>query len=137
MFMMPGIPAVYYGSEFGVTGDKNQGGDDQLRPEFDLEKMKSEGIRDLTEHISKLAEIEKEHPAAALGDYKQVQLTNRQYAFSRSAEGETLLTVINADANPFTFNLNMGGAKENLLTGEEMELGGLTLPGFTSAVFKL
>ena len=137
MFMMPGIPAVYYGSEFGVTGDKNQGGDDQLRPEFDLEKMKSEGIRDLTEHISKLAEIEKEHPAAALGDYKQVQLTNRQYAFSRSAEGETLLTVINADANPFTFNLNMGGEKENLLTGEEMELGGLTLPGFTSAVFKL
>lgn len=137
MFMMPGIPAVYYGSEFGVTGDKNQGGDDQLRPEFDPEKMKSEGIRDLTEHISKLAEIEKEHPAAALGDYKQVQLTNRQYAFSRSAEGETLLTVINADANPFTFNLNMGGEKENLLTGEEMELGGLTLPGFTSAVFKL
>lgn len=137
MFMMPGIPSVYYGSEFGVTGDKNQGGDDQLRPEFDLEKMKSEGIRDLTEHISRLAEIEKEHPAAALGDYKQVQLTNRQYAFSRSAEGETLLTVINADANPFTFNLNMGGEKENLLTGEEMELGGLTLPGFTSAVFKL
>ncbi len=137
MFMMPGIPAVYYGSEFGVTGDKNQGGDDQLRPEFDPEKMKSEGIRDLTEHISRLAEIEKEHPAAALGDYKQVQLTNRQYAFSRSAEGETLLTVINADANPFTFNLNMGGEKENLLTGEEMELGGLTLPGFTSAVFKL
>ena len=137
MFMMPGIPAVYYGSEFGVTGDKNQGGDDQLRPEFDLEKMKSEGIRDLTEHISKLAEIEKEHTAAALGDYKQVQLTNRQYAFSRSAEGETLLTVINADANPFTFNLNTSGAKEDLLTGETMELGGLTRPGFTSAVFKL
>ena len=52
-------------------------------------------------------------------------------------EGETLLTVINADANPFTFNLNASGAKEDLLTGETMELGGLTLPGFTSAVFKL
>lgn len=137
MFMMPGIPAVYYGSEFGVLGDKNQGGDDQLRPEFDLEKMKSEGIRDLTAHIKALAEIQKEHPAASQGDYKQVQLTNRQYAFSRSAEGETLLTVINADANPFTFNLNTSGAKEDLLTGETMELGGLTLPGFTSAVFKL
>ena len=137
MFMMPGIPAVYYGSEFGVLGDKNQGGDDQLRPEFDLEKMKSEGIRDLTAHIKALAEIQKEHPAASQGDYKQVQLTNRQYAFSRSAEGETLLTVINADSNPFTFNLNTSGAKEDLLTGETMGLGGLTLPGFTSAVFKL
>lgn len=138
MFMMPGIPAVYYGSEFGVTGDKNQdGGDNNLRPEFEPEKMKNEGICDLTGHIRRLADIEKEHPAAAMGDYKQVQLTNRQYAFSRSADGETLLTVINADANPFTFNLNMGGAKENLLTGETMELGGLTLQGFTSAVFKL
>ena len=137
MFMMPGIPAVYYGSEYGVLGDKNSGGDDQLRPEFDLEKMKSEGIRDLTAHIKALAEIQKNHPAASQGDYKQVQLTNRQYAFSRSAEGETLLTVINADANPFTFNLNASGAKEDLLTGETMELGGLTLPGFTSAVFKL
>lgn len=136
MFMMPGIPAVYYGSEFGLEGDKHSG-DDALRPEFDLEKMKSEGIRDLSAHIKALAEIQKNHPAAAWGDYKQVQLTNRQYAFMRSAGDETLLTVLNADSAPFTFNLNMGGAKEDLLTGETMELGGLTLPAFTSAVFKL
>ena len=136
MFMMPGIPAVYYGSEFGLEGDKHSG-DDALRPEFDLEKMKSEGIRDLSAHIKALAEIQKNHPAAAWGDYKQVQLTNRQYAFMRSTGDETLLTVLNADGAPFTFNLNMGGAREDLLTGETMELGGLTLPAFTSAVFRL
>lgn len=136
MFMMPGIPAVYYGSEFGLEGDKHSG-DDALRPEFDLEKMKSEGIRDLSAHIKALAEIQKNHPAAAWGDYKQVQLTNRQYAFTRSTGEETLLTVLNADGAPFTFSLNMGGAKEDLLTGETMELGGLTLPAFTSAVFKI
>lgn len=136
MFMMPGIPAVYYGSEFGLEGDKHSG-DDALRPEFDLEKMKSEGIRDLSAHIKALAEIQKNHPAAAWGDYKQVQLTNRQYAFMRNTGEETLLTVLNADGAPFTFNLNMGGAKEDLLTGETMELGGLTLPAFTSAVFKI
>ena len=135
MFMMPGIPSVYYGSEFGIEGDKNRGGDDMLRPEFDLEQMKSAGIRDLTKHIAGLAEIVKEHPAASEGDYKQVQLTNRQYAFMRSCNGDALLTVINADAQPFTFNLNMSGSKTDLLTGETMELGGLTLPGFTSAVF--
>lgn len=137
MFMMPGIPSVYYGSEFGIEGDKNHGGDDMLRPEFDLEQMKNSGIRDLTAHIRSLADIVKEHPAASVGDYKQVQLTNRQYAFSRSGEGETLLTVINADDKPFTYNLNMGGRKTDLLTGEEMELGGLTLPAFTSAVFSI
>jgi glycosidase len=135
-FMMPGIPSVYYGSEYGVLGDKKQGGDDVLRQEFNADKMKSEGIADLTEHISKLADIQKNHPAAADGDYKQVQLTNRQYAFSRSADGETLVTVINADGAPFTFNLNMGGSAEDLLTGKTVELGGLTLDGYTSMVLK-
>ena len=99
--------------------------------------MKSEGIRDLSAHITALAEIQTNHPAAAWGDYKQVQLTNRQYAFMRSTGDETLLTVLNADGAPFTFNLNMSGAREDILTGETMELGGLTLPAFTSAVFRL
>ena len=137
MFMMPGIPSVYYGSEFGIEGDKRGGGDDVLRPEFNLEKMKNEGLRDLTGLIGALADIEKNHPAAAMGDYKQVQLTNRQYAFSRSADGETLVTVINADSAPFTFNLNMGGEAENLLTGEKVQLGGLTLEGYSSMVLKV
>ena len=137
MLLMPGIPSVYYGSEFGVEGDKRGGGDDALRPEFNLEKMKNEGLRDMTELIGKLSDIEKNHPAAAMGDYKQVQLTNRQYAFSRSADGETLVTVINADAAPFTFNLNMGGEAENLLTGEKVGLGGLTLEGYSSMVLKV
>ena len=137
MFMMPGIPSVYYGSEFGIEGDKRGGGDDVLRPEFNLDKMRSEGLRDLTALIGALADIEKNHPAAAMGDYKQVQLTNRQYAFSRSADGETLVTVINADGAPFTFNLNMGGEAENLLTGEKVQFGGLTLEGYSSMVLKV
>lgn len=137
MFMMPGIPSVYYGSEFGIGGDKRGGNDDVLRPEFDAEKMKNEGHRDLTPHIRALCNIVKEHPAVSEGDYKQIQLTNRQYAFSRSADGETIITVINADGAPFTFNLNMSGKYKELLTGEEKELAGLTMPAFSSAVFKI
>lgn len=137
MFMMPGIPSVYYGSEFAVEGDKRGGNDDVLRPEFDAEKMKKEGHRDLTAHIRALCNIVKEHPAVSIGDYKQIQLTNRQYAFSRSADGETIITVINADGAPFTFNLNMSGKFEDLLTGEQKELAGLTMPAFSSAVFKI
>ncbi len=137
MFMMPGIPAVYYGSEFGIEGDKRGGSDDILRPEFDLEKMKSEGICDLCSHIAALAEIQKNHPAAAWGSYSQVQLTNRQIAIARSCDSETLITVINADRAPFTFNLNRGGSAEDLLTGNTVELGGLTLPAYTSMVLKV
>ena len=136
MFMMPGIPAVYYGSEYGVEGDKRGGGDDALRPEFNAERMKNEGLCDLTAHIAALAEIEKTHPAASQGDYKQVQLTNRQYAFSRTAGDETLITVINADGAPFTFNLGRCGSAADLLTGQSVEMGGLTLPAYSSMVLK-
>jgi len=137
MFMMPGIPSVYYGSEVGLEGDKRGNSDDVLRPEFNLEKMKGEGLCDLTAHIAKLADIQKNHPAAADGDYKQVQLTNRQYAFSRTCGDETLIVVINADGAPFTYNLNRGGMATDLLTGNEVELGGLTLPAFSSMVLKV
>ena len=108
-----------------------------LRPEFELEKMKNEGICDLTAHIAALAEIQKEHPAAAWGNYSQVQLTNRQIAIARSCDNETLITVINADGAPFTFNLNRGGQAVDLLTGNTVELGGLTLPAYTSMVLKV
>ena len=137
MFMMPGIPSVYYGSEFGVLGDKRGNSDDILRPEFDADKMKNEGICDLTKHIAALADIQKNNPAAADGDYVQVQLTNRQYAFSRSCNGETLIIVINADGAPFTYDLRRGGKAVDLLTGEEKELSGLTLPPYGSMVLKV
>lgn len=135
MFMMPGIPAVYYGSEFAVEGDRS-GGDDALRPAFDRERMKAEGLCDLTTHISRLAEIQKSHPAAAQGDYRQEQLTNRQYAFSRNTEGETLITLINADSSEFTFNLNFSGTGIDLLTGKTVDLKNPTVQGYSSMVIK-
>lgn len=137
MFMMPGIPAVYYGSEYGVLGDKRGNSDDILRPEFNADRMKSEGICDLCGHIRVLADIVREHPAASHGDYSMVQLTNRQFAFRRSCDGDILITVINADGAPFTFNLNCSGRATDLLTGSEVELGGLTLPAYSSMVLKL
>lgn len=136
MFMMPGIPAVYYGSEYGVFGS-NSGGDEGLRPEFNAERMKAEGECDLTAHIAALAEIKKTHPAAAWGDYKQEHLTNRQYAFSRTADGETLITLINADSAPFTFDLKRTGKAIDLLSGSEVEISGLTLDGYSSMVIKI
>ena len=139
MFMMPGIPAVYYGSEYGVLGDKRGNTDDILRPEFNAERMKEEGRYDLCHYIRVLADIVKEHPAASYGDYNMVQLTNRQYAFSRSYEGETIITVINADSAPFTFDLKRSGMATELLTGYKLqvEMNGLTLDPYSSMVLKV
>ncbi len=61
MFGMPGVPAVYYGSEWGILGDKKQG-DDALRPELELPQW-----NDLTDWIAKLAQAKKESKALCYG----------------------------------------------------------------------
>ena len=56
LFTMPGIPGVYYGSEYGIEGDKHNG-DDALRVEYNEEKFRAEGIADLTAEITALCKI--------------------------------------------------------------------------------
>ena len=131
LFTMPGIPSVYYMSEFGFEGDKAHG-DETLRPEFSALEKNS-----LTETISKLAKAHTNSSALCGGDYTQLTLTNRQYAFSRQYEGSWAFALINADDKPFTFNLNANGGKfEEIFSGEVSQLPQqVTLEAFSSKVF--
>lgn len=36
VYTLPGIPSIYYGSEFGIEGKKEQGSDASLRPHLEL-----------------------------------------------------------------------------------------------------
>jgi hypothetical protein len=78
---MPGIPIVYYGSEWGTKARKEEG-DPALRVSFDSPQW-----NDLTEFISKLAEAKKKSKALNYGDFGQVLLTNKQCIFRRDCEG--------------------------------------------------
>lgn len=120
LFAMPGIPCVYYGSEWGVKGVKGQNSDDGLRPAFE----KPERNR-LTGFIASCAAARKGSEALKYGGYKQLLLTNRQFIFERAAEGERVLVAINADASPFTahFDAQAGRAKD-LLSGKTHDFGG-------------
>ena len=62
-FGMPGIPCVYYGSEWGAEGRKEDG-DPALRPAFEKPEW-----NDLTEWISKLAEAKKQSKALQYGNF--------------------------------------------------------------------
>ena len=64
-FGMPGIPCVYYGSEWGAEGRKEDG-DPALRPSFEKPEW-----NDLTEWISKLAEAKKQSKALQYGNFMQ------------------------------------------------------------------
>lgn len=107
LFGMPGIPCVYYGSEWGIKGEKNQG-DPALRPYIEQPKF-----NELTEFISKLAKIKKENPVLNYGDFSSIVLTNKQCIFKRSFQGEDIFVAINADAESFQANFQ---AKKDKLT---------------------
>ena len=119
MFGMPGVPAVYYGSEWGMEGDKKQG-DDALRPELEAPKW-----NELCDWIEKLAAAKRESKALCYGGYRNVVLTNKQIIFERKCEDERVLVAINADCEPYTAHFDAGcGLAWDLITGEEHDFGG-------------
>lgn len=133
LFSMPSIPCVYYGSEWGQTGDKKDG-DPALRPAMDapVENEKSD-------FISRLARAHRSSKALCYGTYRTVLLTNRQYIFERSADGERVLVAINADAEPFTAHFDAGaGCADDLITGEYHDFGGGSqLPPYSVAYWRV
>ena len=127
-FGMPGIPCVYYGSEWGEKADKSMG-DPALRPCFEKPVENA-----LTEHISKLAKAKKESRALCYGDFRNAHLTNRQCIIERKTDGERVLVCINADGSEYTAHFDAGcGTAVDLITGDKIDFGGgLTMPPYSS-----
>ena len=97
LYTLPGIPSVYYGSEWGVEGAKEQG-DAALRPSLSLEELQRKPpVPGLAEWIAFLGNCRKEYPVLAEGCYRELLLTNRQYAFARMNEYQAVITAVNND----------------------------------------
>ena len=128
MFGMPGIPTIYYGSEWGVKADKSQG-DPALRPCFERPEW-----NELTDIISNLCKAREGSKALSYGDFKSLLLTNRQCIFEREAEGDRAMIVINADENPFHADFNArAGKATDAITGQDIDFGGgLDIPPYTA-----
>ncbi len=106
MYTLPGIPSIYYGSEFGIEGQKQRGSDDSLRPEISYEQyVEMVDKSDFASLISRLGKIRKESKALSYGDYKELVLTTGQYAFSRNYNGESVLVTVNNGDNDTVMNL--------------------------------
>lgn len=132
-FGMPGIPCVYYGSEWGTRADKREG-DPALRPCFEQPEW-----NELSEFISKLAEAKKNSEALNYGGFRSVLLTNRQCIFKRASGHERVMVAINADEAPFTAHFDAGcGMATDLITGQPHDFGGGSeLPPYSAAFWKM
>jgi cyclomaltodextrinase len=133
LFAIPGIPCIYYGSEWGATGRKEEG-DAALRPSFDLAEN-----NDLTAFIANCASLFKQETPLRYGTFKKLLLTNRQYIFERAYKGERILAAINAESIPFTAQFDLGAdSGVNLLNGKEESFhNGISLPPLSAAYWKI
>ena len=131
-FGMPGIPCVYYGSEWGAKANKSEG-DPALRACFDAPVE-----NDLTAWISKLAAAKRASNALNYGDFRSVVLTNRQCIFERKTDSERVLVAINADNVPYTAHFDAGcGTAVDLITGHTHDFGGGSeLPPYSAFFWK-
>ena len=125
LFTLPGIPSIYYGSEWGIQGRKEGGNDDPLRPAVNL-KEALENVPDpkLLKWVRALGRIHKEQPSLAYGSYQELLLTNRQYAFARILDGRGVVVAVNNDDKETALNIRVpvpNGTYTSLLDEKEAD----------------
>ena len=142
VYTLYGIPSVYYGSEFGIEGNKEQGSDWNLRPYLDLSDFAdAEKTNPVTALCARLGAVKKEYPELTYGEYKELHLTNRQFAYGRALDGNCIVTALNCDDAPadMEFGVPADGNVTDLLGCSEnvrYENGriSVTLPANTGTV---
>lgn len=123
LYTLPGIPSIYYGSEFGIEGKKENFSDASLRPALSLADFKDAvNTNSFTRLIAALGHTRQKSKALSYGDYKELVLTNRQYAFSRNTADDCAIVTVNNDDNPCTLTVACGNGSTftGALSGEKV-----------------
>lgn len=134
LFAMPGIPCVYYGSEWGIEGVKQNGSDDSLRPCIDVPVY-----NELSAFITACAQAHKASAALSNGSFRSIMLTNKQVIFERKCGEDRVLVAINIDSEPYIAHFDAGaGRARDLITGDVHDFGGgSTLPPYSVAYWQI
>ena len=125
LYTLPGIPSIYYGSEFGIEGRKEKSSDDSLRPAINLDDYKDAIKKNsCTSLVAALGKIRQNVKALSYGDYQERLLTNEQYAFARSLDGDTVVITVNNADHEADITVGAGNADEyyGALTGQRVKV---------------
>ncbi len=125
LYTLPGVPSIYYGSEFGIEGKKERFSDDSLRPALSLSDYENaEEKNPCTRLIAALGLVRRHTAALSYGDCRELLLTNRQYAFSRNYNGVSVVVTVNNDDSDYVMTLPAGNAARyrGALSGETVSV---------------
>lgn len=126
LFAMPGIPSIYYGSEFGVAGRRAPGNDRPLRPFLDPETLPFQAPHpDLAGAIARFAAARRASKATRTGSYRRLHVDMAAIAFLRQ-DGDDLAAIA----------ANAGG-KEVSIPVKDAALAGRTLVDLLDEGFRI
>lgn len=96
LYTLPGVPSLYYGSEFAIEGRKERFSDYSLRPALDLNDF-SNCVKEnrITLLIALLGQLHQNNPALSYGSYRELLLRTGQFVFAREWNGESVVVAVN------------------------------------------
>ncbi len=127
LYTLPGIPSIYYGSEFGIEGRKERGSDDSLRPMLNYDDYKdSINSNPCTKLISALGKIRQNTPVLCFGNYKELELQTTHFAYERTFNNQSVIVTVNNSDNDVNMTLPCGNFKEYVgaLSGKKVSVNG-------------
>ncbi len=122
LYTLPGIPSIYYGSEFGIEGKKEQTSDDSLRPALEFDDYKNAiKTNNFTKLIASLGKLRQSTPALCYGDYKELELQTTYFAYERSYKGDSVIITVNNSDTDVVITVPKGNSTEyvGFLSGEK------------------
>ncbi len=108
LFTMPGIPSIYYGSEWGIEGKKSDHSDAALRPALDLHQLQEKAPHpNLVSVIECLAGLRNQVEALRYGEYQTLHVTKEQFVFLRNYGQEQACVALNSANKPVTLDFEL------------------------------
>ncbi len=121
LFTMPGVPSIYYGSEWAIEGTRTRESDEMLRPCLDLASPMAK-TKALIPHIGKLSALRKKFHALCDGKYENILIRNEQLIYKRFSDDQTIVVVLNVNDNEYWADFSISGGcvlTDVLLDGSE------------------
>lgn len=112
LFTIPGTPSIYYGSEWGIEGDRSIT-DLNLRPELNIDNFDNNiTAKKLENYITDLISIRKNNEELTRGIYKEFLVRNKQFVFGRCYKGKWIIIALNLDDKYEEIELNLPFSKD-------------------------
>ncbi len=120
---IPGIPVIYYGDEFGMTGAADPDNRRMMRFEKQLSEIEKQTLND----ISSIVNLRKKHTALRYGDFYTLAADKNIYAYLRSDMNERIVTILNKGSEEIQIELKLPSVYKiisltDLLTGDKFKI---------------